>query len=364
MNFSILSRKLISALSKYKSVLIYIKGSPDPDVIASSYALKHICSSIGLKSAIKCSVKPSLPQNKAIIDYLDIPNLFKDSFEDISGYDAYAVLDFQSAGINGITGRIPCAVHIDHHELIDENIVIDFKLVIKEAGSTSSFFALVIKALQKSFTGTELKKISTALQFGIYIDTDAFRHADLIDFEALNYVSALSDKKMMDHLVEIPLPEHIITLMGRAIRNKEEYKNWIFTGLGFIEESVRDSIPVIADFMIQRYECSVMIVFAAVLIKKPPGLRLDASFRTDDKNLDLDSLIKQITQTGGGRKYKGAYQVDLNYFTDFPDEDLLWKLIKSATTSRIKHLRDKSQMVEMKGFYKRMFKRAGKFFRA
>jgi len=201
------------------------------------------------------------------------------------------------------------------------------------------------------------------LQFGIYTDTDAFRHAGLLDFEALYYVSSLSDKKIMDHLVEIPLPEHIITLMSMAIRNKEEYKNWIFTGLGFIDESIRDSIPIIADFMIQRFKCSVMIVFAAVIRKKPRGLRLDASFRTDDENLDLDLFIKEITQTGGGRKFKGAYQVDLNYFAGIPDKDILWNVIKSATIYHIKALRDKSQLVEIRGFYKKMIRRAEKIFR-
>ncbi len=207
MNFKELSEKLISALSKYKSILIYIKGSPDPDVIASSYALRQICSSIGIKAVITGSVKPSLPQNSAIINDLDIPILFKDSFDDLSDYDAYAVLDFQSANVNGITGKIPCAVHVDHHEPIEEDIEIDFKFIIEEAGSTSSFFALIIKELETSSPTIELRKVSTALQFGIYTDTDAFRHADIIDFEALNYVSTLSDKKIIDHVVEIPLPE-------------------------------------------------------------------------------------------------------------------------------------------------------------
>ncbi len=363
MNFGELSQKLISALLKYKSILIFIKGSPDPDVIASSYALKMVCAGIGIKAEIKCLIRPSLPQNSAIIEYLGSPIIFKNSNDDISDFDAYAVLDFQSVKVDGVTGKIPCAVHVDHHEPVEENIEIDFRLIMEEAGSTSSFFALVVKELHKSFSETELKKISTALQFGIYIDTDAFRHADLIDFEALNYVSSFSDRKMMDHLVEIPLPDHIINLMSMAIRNKEEYKSWIFTGLGFIDESDRDSIPIIADFMIQRFKCSVMIVFAAVIRKKPQGLRLDASFRTDDKNIDLDGLIKEITQTGGGRKYKGAYQVDLNYFADFQDEDMLWKVIKSETVSRIKHLRDKSQLVEIKGLYKRIKRKAESFFK-
>jgi nanoRNase/pAp phosphatase (c-di-AMP/oligoRNAs hydrolase) len=364
MDIKELSEKLISALTKYKSILIYIKGSPDPDVIASSYALMQICHSMDIKSAITGSTKPSLPQNNAIINELDIPIIFKESFDDLSEYDSYAVLDFQSANINGITGKIPCAIHIDHHEPVEEDIEIDFKLIIDEAGSTSSFFALVIKELETSlYPVIELRKTATALQLGIYTDTDAYRHANNIDFDALNYVSNISDRKILNHVVEIPLPDHVIKLISKAVADKEEYKNWIFTGIGFIEESIRDSIPIIADFMIRRFKCSVVIVFAAVIRKKPQGLRLDASFRTDDENLDLDLLIKEITQTGGGRKYKGAYQVDLNYFADSPDRDLLWNVIKSTTISHIKHLRDKSQLVEIKGFYKRMKRQAEKIFK-
>ncbi|MBN2401631.1 MAG: hypothetical protein JXN64_04455 [Spirochaetes bacterium] len=363
MNFKELSEKLISALSKYKSVLIYIIGSPDPDVIASSYALKQICNIIGVKAAIWGSVKPSLPQNSAIIKELDIPVIYKESFDDLSDYEAYAVLDFQSANINGITGKIPCVVHIDHHEPVQEDVKVDFKLIIKEAGSTSTFFAFTVKELETSIPAVELGKISTALQFGIYTDTDAFRHADFIDFEALYYVSNFSNRKTIEHVMKIPLPDHVFSLMSKAVGNKEEYKNWIFTGVGFIDESIRDSIPIIADFMIQRFKCSVVIVFAAVIGENPHGLRLDASFRTDDENIDLDLLIKEITNSGGGRKYKGAYQVDLNYFADCPDKGLLWDLIKITTTFHIRHLRDKSQLFDIKGFYKKIKIKAEKIFK-
>ena len=363
MDFKELSGQLISAISKYKSILIYIKGSPDPDVIASSYALKNICSSLGIKTVITGNTKPSLPQNKAIINELDIPIIFKNGLEDLSEYEAYAVLDFQSADVPGITGKIPCAVHIDHHEPIDEDIKIDFKLIVNEAGSISTLFALFLKALETpAASGIDLAKVSTALQFGIYTDTDAFRHAQYLDFEALNYISKLSDKQIINHVIEMPMPDHVINLMAKAVANKEEYKNWIFTGIGFIDESIRDSISIIADFMVQRFKCSAVIVFAAIITKKPQGLRLDASFRTDDETMDLDSHIKEITHTGGGRKYKGAYQVDLNYFADCPDKDILWNVIKLTTTAHIKRLRDKSQIVEIKGFYNKMKKKAGRLF--
>ena len=363
MNYKELSEKLLFVLSKYKSILIYIKGSPDPDVIASSYALKIICDNAGIKSTISCSTKPSLPQNSAIIKDLDIPIRFEDPLDNLSEYDAYTVLDFQSAFIDGITGKIPCIIHIDHHEPIDEDIKIDFKLIMDEAGSISSFFSLIIKEQNMSINSSLLKKVTTALQYGIFTDTDGYRHANKIDFEALNYLSNYYDKKIIDHVTKIPVPKHVISLLSLAISNKEEYKDWIFTGIGFIDESERDSIPIIADFLMQRFNCSVIIVFAAVARKKPHGLRLDASFRTEDENINLDLLIKRITRSGGGRKYKGAYQVDMNYFVNCPDKNLLWDVIKCATIARLKDLRDEIQLIKINGIYKKVIKKAENIFK-
>ncbi|MFH0977073.1 MAG: hypothetical protein V1874_14925 [Spirochaetota bacterium] len=400
MNLKEICEQLINNLVKYKSILIYIKGSPDPDVIASSYALKLICESAGLHASITAPIKPSLPQNSAIINELDIPIRFESSAEKLSGYDAYAVLDFQSAEVNGLTGKIPCVVHIDHHEQIEEDIEKDFKLIVEEAGSISSLFSLIIRIIEadpsvtvytekenrsfiKKKRGTKksanpqgekeitlikfdeniLKKVCTALQYGIYADTDSYRHANSIDFEALKYVSFYSDKIIINHIIGLPLPDYIHGLMSTALNNMEDYKNWIITGIGFIDESRRDSIPIIADYLLKRYKASVVIVFAAVIINKSRGLKLDASFRTEDEKTDLDMLIKEITQSGGGRKYKGAYQVDLNYFADTPDKDMLWGLIKSTTFTRIKHLRDNSQFIEIKGFYKRIKRKAEKIFK-
>jgi nanoRNase/pAp phosphatase (c-di-AMP/oligoRNAs hydrolase) len=370
MDFKKLLYELISALKKYRSVMIYIKGSPDPDVIASSFSLKLICSNIGVKAAIIGSTKPSLPQNSAMINELDIPIRFEESIIDVSDYDAYCVLDFQSAGISGISGKLPCAVHIDHHEPVEEDIKIDFNLVIEEINAVSSFFALLLRemTMQSSVLSSgnnsgitidspQFKRACTALQLGIYTDTDGYRHAENVDFEALNFVSDYSDKKIIFRIVDVPLPRHVQDFLIRAFKNREEYKEWIFSGIGFIEESMRDSIAIVADYLIQRYKCPVVVVFAVVIKKKPHGLRLDASFRTDDEKINLDMLIKEITQSGGGRKYKGAYQVDLDYFINYPDREILWKIIKDTTISNLKKLRDEFQIIEIKGFYKKMRKK-------
>jgi nanoRNase/pAp phosphatase (c-di-AMP/oligoRNAs hydrolase) len=352
---------LISALKKYKSVMICIKGSPDPDAIASSYALSVICSLHNIKSRIISQQKPSLPQNIAFINDLDIQVYYGDYTEKIDEYDAYCVLDFQSAIIEGLTGKIPCAVHIDHHEPLDEGIDINFNFVSEEIGATSTLLTFLIRHLHENFSEPDaalLKKITTALHYGIYVDTDSYRHAGDLDFEALHYVTVYSDKKIIDRITEIPMPKDILRYIGNAIKNKQEYKGWLFAGIGFIDENKRDSIAIVADFLVQRFSnVSLVIVFAGILKKNPQGLRLDASFRTEDENADMNRLIKAITVTGGGRKYKGAYQVDLNYFADCPDMDFLWKTIELTTINKFKNLRDDLRIIHIMGIYQNLKKR-------
>jgi nanoRNase/pAp phosphatase (c-di-AMP/oligoRNAs hydrolase) len=357
MDFADLLEKLISTLKKYGSILICIKGSPDPDVIASSYALYLLCEENNIRSRITSPVKPSLPQNMAIVDDLGIPIHFEEFPADMKKYSGYCVLDFQSVYINGITGKIPCAVHIDHHDPLEEDIPIDFNLILEDMGSISTFFALIIREYNKSrnpLSESIQKKVSTALVYGIYIDTDAYRHAGHLDFDALHYVSNYSDKEIIEHITEIPMPKDVMGFMGKALRNKEEYKGWVFAGIGFIDEARRDSIAIIADFFVQRFKSQLVIVYAGIFKKKPPGLRLDASFRTEEENIDLNRLIKYITVSGGGRKYKGAYQVDLNYFADCPDKDLLWESIDCTTRFKLRRLRDELQFIEIKGIYRKI----------
>ena len=147
MNFKKLSNELIKTIKKYKNLLIYIKGSPDPDALASSYALKLICEALGVHTIIDSPIHLSLPQNIRIVKDLHLPIQFESLRKSIVHYDAYAVLDHPSANINGVSGVIPCAIHIDHHESIDESIPVDLKIIESTVGSTSTLMALLLNEL-------------------------------------------------------------------------------------------------------------------------------------------------------------------------------------------------------------------------
>jgi len=357
------SEQLKQVLEKYNNILICIKGSPDPDAIASSFALKCICETLNVRSLIVATTKLSLPQNKAFVNKLKIPVRFHDTLPNIDKFDSYIVADHQSAFIEGITGKLPCAAHIDHHEKIDEDIEADFKLIREDVGSASTIITLLLKEMDIKIEDYTITYVSTALLYGIQTDTDKYKHATSHDYEALNFLSKYSDNRIINKITGLPLSENTAKYLREAVLNQTVYKNWLITGIGFINETDRDSIAIIADFLLAREKAPVVIVFAAIQKKGKDRLALDVSLRTDVDDIDLNNIIKGITPNGGARNFKGAYQIDLNYFDRCPDKEKLWEVIHSTTVEILKKQRDELLITDLRGFYRKLRSRVSSVFK-
>lgn len=352
------SSGLKSAVDPYSNILIFIKGSPDPDAIASAHAMSILLKHMGKLSSIVSTGKISLQQNEIFIRLLNIPVHFVKNVPDPDRYDAYIILDHQSAEIKGFSGKIPCAVHIDHHQTLKENIRPVFQLIDENAGSTSSLVALLAKDLVSGIDRAEIRSMCTALLYGIQTDTDKYEHASRIDYEALDFISGYSDEKIIQKISSQPLSEETLRLLGKAIQNSITYKDWLITGVEYVDESIRDSIAICADFLLKREKANTVIVFALVASKN--RLRLDASFRTSRETTDLNAIVKRITPSGGARKYKGAYQINLDYFISAPDRNLFWELIRSTTVEILKEQRDTIYLTEIQSLYRRFRRRVEK----
>ena len=70
--------------------------------------------------------------------------------------------------------------------------------------------------------------------------------------------------------------------------------------------------------------------------------------------LNLNDVIKAITAEGGARKFKGAYQINMDYFSRCPDRALLWDVIRLTTIEVLKKSRDELYITELKGFYNKL----------
>ncbi|HRU65054.1 MAG TPA: DHH family phosphoesterase [Spirochaetota bacterium] len=349
------TEKFLSAVKKYKKILIAIVGSPDPDAIASSFAIMEILKIQKIDSAIVSQREVSLSQNRAFMKLLKIPMKVDSQFH-CDGFDAYIVTDFQLNLIKNVSEKIPCAAHIDHHEPEKNRIPADFTLIRTDCGSTSALVTTFVKDLKDELNAKDLQLISTALMFGIQTDTDSCVHASETDLEAINFLSQFANSKIINKLNGIHFSETTMSYYDRALKNQTLYKDWCFYGIGFIDILHRDSIAVIADLLLRKNSHRLVAVYSIIYDEDMKEVYLDVSLRTKSKTLDLNSMIKKITPSGGGRTFKGAYQVNLNYFR-FTDKNHLWSLVEEATIDWLKRSRDSSYLHEFSGIAKSFLNR-------
>ncbi|HRT77548.1 MAG TPA: DHH family phosphoesterase [Spirochaetota bacterium] len=307
-----LNNELIQIFSEYKYIMIYIQGSPDPDALASSYALKYLGSIYDVKMDIVAGADVSLLKNRVFINTIGIPFHIKRKRLKYSKYNGYAVLDFQAAKVKDIGDDLPCLIHIDHHETADENHPSKFRYVTEKVGSVSTIMSFLIEPYSESLGGKIFKKVTTALYYGILSDTDNLVNANITDRAAIGFLERYYDGKIISKLLSTPYSPLTRSFIEIGERNCVRYKDWLISGIGYIPESNRDSIAIIADMLLEKEDVSLAMAYA--IVESDKKLYLDTSLRARKASIDLNSLIKSLTRNGGGRKGKGAFQVDLDFF--------------------------------------------------
>ncbi|MFO7952607.1 MAG: DHH family phosphoesterase [Bacillota bacterium] len=355
------AEQFVETVKKYKAIAIYVPGSPDPDAIASAYAIKLILKHLSINADIFAERKLSLSQNQAFLERLKIPVVF-DKNINLKKYQAYIVPDFQNNRVEYIGEKIPCAVHIDHHEKSNGNVKADYSLINTDAGSTSTLVALIMKNMDITFSEEEMRAVATALTFGIQTDTDRYNNITFLDLEALIFLSKFTDSSILEGISSTPLPPETFQYYKMAKENEVIYSDWAFYGIGYIDAENRDSIALAADMILEKSAYNTVAVFAIIENQQKGEMYLDVSFRSKRRALDLNRIIKKITPNGGGRSYKGAYQIDLDYFLNAPDKQLLWKVVEATTLETLRRSRDNLHEKRIRKVYDDLRRRMLTFF--
>ncbi len=343
-------KELSKAIDDCSKVLICIKGSPDPDAIAAAFALKILCEKHGKRARMVATEQLSLHQNKLFVRRLFLPLEFADSFnKHLDWADSYAVVDHASAEVEGISDKLPCCVHIDHHAKTQATFPISMRWCNPHVGSASTLLSVLLARGYRDLgiSSDEMTRMSTALLFGIQTDTDKYALATKDDYEAIEFLSQFASAAILRKLSGVPLGRRTAARLQTAERNKKIYRGWLITNVGFVPAKCRDDIAIIADFLLRREDVTMVVVFALIRNDRKKKLTLDASVRSKDRALKLTPLIRRVAADGGGRKSKGAYQVNLDYFFDFSDMAFLWEFVERATLEKLQRTRDFTYKVRL-----------------
>ncbi|UCC66277.1 MAG: bifunctional oligoribonuclease/PAP phosphatase NrnA [Deltaproteobacteria bacterium] len=247
-------RERLEALSHLlmnkRKVLIVTHTNPDPDSIASAYAMRHLFASWGINSVLVYGGIIGRAENKVMINRLRIPlrsiqtvNPF--NFKIISLVDAQP-----SSGNNPLPPSLVPSIVVDHHPARKTSLLkkVPFVDIRPGYGSTSSIMA---EYLMESDVDIN-RRLATALYYGIKSDTrDLGRSANEVDIK----ISAeLYPKVLVKTLsqIEYPrLPREYFRILQKALSRTTWYptRGVLISELGVIGDP--DMVAVVADFLIR-----------------------------------------------------------------------------------------------------------------
>lgn len=324
-----------------KPVAFLIKGSPDPDAIACSVALLNLYQSTGGEGSIYHEDYISHSANKAMINILDI-KLSETKFSEISE-PYYVVVDHCTPFIDKIDPS-RCILHIDHHKDSSENFIEDkikyslmTQIIEHDVGACSSIVTRLLEEVSYFSTPTtNLNQVATALVYGIRTDTDNLDIARSKDFEAMRLLSQFCDKDSLKKITRTRLSTQTAEILKRALQHEKTEQSWLYAGVGFLQETYRDSIAAVADEMMRRAGFDHVLVYA--IIEKEGSVVVEGSVRSIDPGFDIESFVKNFSNNAGGRKYKGGFQIPVGFWSSCPNQEMLEEVVTSTIESRLKSI--------------------------
>ena len=314
------TKDLTSTLQSFedKKIGIVAHNDPDPDALASAYALQRIFSTRNIESKIFYSGDISHQENRAMINLLKIEPVKTSDPSELrdEGYTDVALVDFHPGGKTDIIDdEMNIVALIDHHNFQIEDIEkvkhLDIRL---DKSSTSSILIEYLKNLNIEID----PDLATSLFYGVYTDTNRFRDVEEDDLYLLSYIKPYIDKDKLSKMESPDISGKTLDVLGKGIMERETIGNVLVSNLGVVRE--RDALPQAADLLLQLEGVSTTLVFGII------GEKIEMSARTRDVRVDIGTVMKDAFNdlgSGGGRSGSGGAQIPLGIFNYVEEKEEL-----------------------------------------
>lgn len=325
-----LAQDLWDLLATAEELTIVCHNNPDPDCLASAFALGRIAVDAGIdEHHILYSGEISHQQNRAFVNLLDI---------DLQPFDADAVrnrpkgslLAFVDHGVPGTNNEVPpetpIDIVIDHHP--SEAIEADFVDHREDIGATATILTEYVEALELEMDTA----LGTGLLFAIRRETLGFlRGTTSSEYEAAQFLHDSVDHDLLRTLSNPSVTGGTVDAIAEAIANRMVRGSVLITGIGRTSE--RDALPQAADYLATLEGVDTAIVYGIV----DEDIQLSA--RSSDPRLHigeaLDRAFGDVGSAGGHREMAGG-EVPLGIFADAGEDDReLSAIIDRVMTARL-----------------------------
>lgn len=323
-------RSIVEIARGRRRPLILLQHNPDPDALASGFAIKHLLKRV-LRSDCVVAFTGTVgrAENRAMMRYLKIQIVpaFKVSFRH---HDLVIVVDTQpGAGTCRLPDGLVPDVVVDHHPVVGDRLAgVRLPLVDASYGATSSLVGEMFLANGLSIPD----RVATALVYGIQTDTqDLARNVSPADEDVFAKLYPLADLRLIGRIQRARVPQSYFRIMERGLRHAHVHGNAVTTHLGEIEHS--DLVAEVADLLFRLEGMTwsfVTGVHARVLY---------ASLRAvEQEGIDAGAVARAVAGTrgsGGGHEALAAAQIPLAPGED-PDAAQEAALARFLEAARVK----------------------------
>jgi nanoRNase/pAp phosphatase (c-di-AMP/oligoRNAs hydrolase) len=288
---------LLKVFQPNDDVSVFIK--PDPDSMASAYALKRLLWRKVRNTSIVCLNQVQRLDNLAMKELLKIP-LMQMAEVDTDAFTRYVLVDAQPDHDPAFSD-LPFDVIIDHHPIKrkwKDSALVDIRPTY---GATATI-------LLEYLRGAKIKpsmKLATALLYAIKTDTRNFERAgaeeDVIQFQ---YIFNHANRNLLTKIDRSELTPDDLDYFETALNNRILSRKRLYTHVGKVPRS--DICVQVADFLTKVH--GVGWIFVSGVHEE----KLIVIFRNDGYRKDAGkTAIRAFGDLGSGGGHKGAARAEI-----------------------------------------------------
>lgn len=322
-----------------KSLVIALRGHPDPDGIACAITQAHIAQRLGVgQIVIGYTQEVSHRENRALVKLLGLELRKIKTIAEVGRVDFVALVDAHEVDpeLTDAAGYEVLTI-VDHHRATSapKARFVDLRY---DVGATATIFVEYLQELAPLDPDVEEdRRIATALMHGLATDTDDFMLARAADFRAASQIAEVCDRDLLEDLSRRLIAPTAMDVIARALQALVVRRNFAMAGVGFVSEAERDTVAQAADFLVRREDIDTCVVYGVVGDKY-----IEGSLRTHSPSVDPAVWLEQAFGNdekgrpfGGGRRDKGGFRIPIGFLGRVTDRAQLWQLVEHAVRTAL-----------------------------
>ena len=306
-------------LLHYKDIVIQCHDDPDADAIASGYALLKYLESKGKFSRLVYSGGRKVTKNNLLlmIEKLNIPLEYVRKTDDET--ELLITVDCRAGQRNVSALPHQTLVVIDHHELDMGEVLPELCEVRTDC---SACVTVIWTMLKKAGFPIEDRLLSTALYYGLYMDTQKFKGTEKLDREMLDALRFDWDIVLLLQSADLALYD--LRTAGSAFMNLRYHPEYHFA-LAPVNTSEPYMLGIVSDMMMDVHELSVCVAYCLLERERCIKVSVRCCKRRDRADEVVHWLVRDMGDDGGGDRTKAAGRLPLALLEkNCPDGNLLY----------------------------------------